>query len=475
MAFPYIRRGLGALAAVLYAQLAFAQVTLNADRAGNDIARFADADLGNAQCAARCESNAQCQAWVLVKDGSQGGINVCYLKSTVAMTAPNPCCDTGVKMGRATAATNGPVLQQRPLKGGFGAGPAQAGLQGGAMQGAAAGLGRAQAAEGGYGGSPQTGQSPSQRSGYGNGPSGQQGAGNRQAGNSGGFGGYGPGNGSGPGGRQQGIGNGYGGNHAQGGNGGGAPGQHGNGPGSRQGGGMAGGFGRAGGGQAGQTDEGDRRNASRGVTDNGGGNASTQAGGASNGGSPATGGGSPWGQPGSGYNAGWGPGGNPVTVESSGVSVEYTTMTPQQRDEKESTRIDAEPDKPKPKDGRPAPDQSSTPNPDGNGSGGNSRSGLADNSRATPTDGSSTAGGRAGGTGSGGARLQGGGFVNPQGRVDRVVNPSGNVGYSNLPLRNSERGKADFQDLHRGAAPAGNTGQESDEGTNDWRPPPVIP
>lgn len=439
MAIPFTRRNLGALAALLATPLAFAQLTLNADRAGNDIARFADADLSNEQCAARCEANAQCQAWVLVKDGSQGGVSVCYLKSTVAMAAANRCCDTGVKAGRVNSPANAPGLQQQQLKGGIGAGPAQGGLQGGAMQGAEAGLGRAQAAEGGFDSAPPMGESPGQRGG--DGPSGQQGASDRQAGHGGGFGGYGGGNGSSPGGQQQSMGSGYGGHRGRGGSGGGAPGQQGTGPGSRPGGGMGGGFGRAGGGQAGQTDEGDRRNASRGFTVSGGGtggSAPTQLGGAPNGGSP-------WGQPGSGHDAGWGAGGNPVTVESRGVSIEYTKMTEQQRDEKESIRIDAEPDKPKPKEGRPAPDQSSTPTPDGIGGGGNSRAGFGGGNRSTPTDGSGNAGGRAGGSGASGARLQGGGFVDPQGKVDRVVNPGSNAG------------------------------QESDEGTSDWRPPPVIP
>jgi len=98
----------------------FAQVTLNADRAGHDIALFADADLSNDQCAARCESTAQCQAWVLVKDGSQGGANVCYLKDRIGPLAPNPCCNTGAKTGVPIAPINAPGfkrpgnVQQRP-------------------------------------------------------------------------------------------------------------------------------------------------------------------------------------------------------------------------------------------------------------------------------------------------------------------------------------------------------------------------
>lgn len=130
MASLFTGRGLGALAALLAAPLAFGQVTLNADRAGGDIARFADPDINNMQCAARCDGNAHCQAWVLVKDGSQGGVNVCYLKSTVANATPNHCCDTGVKVSRPNSLTKAPRLEQRPLQGGLGTGPARTAPQG---------------------------------------------------------------------------------------------------------------------------------------------------------------------------------------------------------------------------------------------------------------------------------------------------------------------------------------------------------
>ncbi|MES2683197.1 MAG: PAN domain-containing protein [Pseudomonadota bacterium] len=100
------------VSAACFSTASFAQVSLNADRAGNDIARFADADLGNDQCAARCESTPQCQAWVLVKDGSQGGANVCYLKDRISPAAPNPCCNTGAKVGMPIAPMNAPSLQR---------------------------------------------------------------------------------------------------------------------------------------------------------------------------------------------------------------------------------------------------------------------------------------------------------------------------------------------------------------------------
>lgn len=112
------------LAGVLLAPAVQAQnVTPDADRPGHDIARIADAGMDGQQCIARCEAHAQCAAWVLVKDGSQGGVNVCYLKNTVASAHPNRCCDTGVKAGRPISPANAPSLSQKPLKGGSGGGP----------------------------------------------------------------------------------------------------------------------------------------------------------------------------------------------------------------------------------------------------------------------------------------------------------------------------------------------------------------
>jgi len=107
-----VRLALPALAALLATPLAVAEVSLDADRAGNDIARFADPDLSNDQCAARCEGDARCQAWVLVKDGSQGGVNVCYLKSVAARATPNRCCDTGTKADRPLHPGKAPGLQR---------------------------------------------------------------------------------------------------------------------------------------------------------------------------------------------------------------------------------------------------------------------------------------------------------------------------------------------------------------------------
>lgn len=86
------------LAAVFAANAVHAGEFLpNTNFGGNDIQRIPDVDMTTQRCDQLCEGNPRCKAWTMVKDGSQGGVNVCYLKDPVPARAASNCCDSGIK------------------------------------------------------------------------------------------------------------------------------------------------------------------------------------------------------------------------------------------------------------------------------------------------------------------------------------------------------------------------------------------
>lgn len=87
----------GLMAALAATTAQSGEYLANTNLFGGDYLRIADADMNAGLCEQRCEGDARCKSWTLVKDGSQGGVNVCYLKDVVPSRAASNCCDSGIK------------------------------------------------------------------------------------------------------------------------------------------------------------------------------------------------------------------------------------------------------------------------------------------------------------------------------------------------------------------------------------------
>ena len=83
------------------------------DRPGGDYARFVVPSGDPAVCAARCDRDNRCRAWVFSYPGTAalGGSNLatCWLKSQVRPLAENRCCVAGVKGGGLAETRPGPI------------------------------------------------------------------------------------------------------------------------------------------------------------------------------------------------------------------------------------------------------------------------------------------------------------------------------------------------------------------------------
>ena len=100
-----------ALAAAAVAAPALAQSGF--DRPGGDYARFVVPSGDPAVCAARCDRDNRCRAWVFSYPGTaaQGGSNLatCWLKNQVKPIKENRCCVAGVKGGGLGENRPGPI------------------------------------------------------------------------------------------------------------------------------------------------------------------------------------------------------------------------------------------------------------------------------------------------------------------------------------------------------------------------------
>jgi hypothetical protein len=83
------------------------------DRPGGDYARFTVPSGDPAVCAARCDRDPRCRAWVFSYPGTAavGGANaaMCWLKNKVTPLVESRCCVAGVKGGGLRENRPGPI------------------------------------------------------------------------------------------------------------------------------------------------------------------------------------------------------------------------------------------------------------------------------------------------------------------------------------------------------------------------------
>jgi PAN domain-containing protein len=96
-----------ALAALALAGQAHAQSRF--DRRGGDYLNFQVRNGDPAVCAARCERDARCHAWVFSYPRTENVVAVCWLKSLVPPRTEDKCCVSGVRGAGVVEPRKGPI------------------------------------------------------------------------------------------------------------------------------------------------------------------------------------------------------------------------------------------------------------------------------------------------------------------------------------------------------------------------------
>lgn len=82
------------------------------DRMGSDYKAIALASAEPALCQKACAADAACKAFTYVRPGLKGPSAMCFLKSSVPASTPDPCCTSGV---RAAGGRPASTIQTHPL------------------------------------------------------------------------------------------------------------------------------------------------------------------------------------------------------------------------------------------------------------------------------------------------------------------------------------------------------------------------
>jgi len=80
------------------AQSKFFSFERNVDRPGSDFSNTASESAE--ACSFACQLVNHCRAWTFVRPGIQGPSGRCFFKDPAPQARRNPCCTSGVRLGR---------------------------------------------------------------------------------------------------------------------------------------------------------------------------------------------------------------------------------------------------------------------------------------------------------------------------------------------------------------------------------------